>query len=96
MTEKVVHGISRRDFIKGTAAGAGIIAAAGGGLIGNGTDNVYAAAQSNKYSFETPPPAVPAGDIKQTIVADVVVVGLGLALTHGRYAGLKAAADNGK
>jgi fumarate reductase flavoprotein subunit len=79
MTEKVEQGISRRAFIKDTAAGTGIIAAAGGGLIGNRTDKVYAATQSNKYPFETPPPAVPAGDIKQTIVADVVVVGLGMA-----------------
>lgn len=96
MTEKVKQGISRRAFIKGTAAGAGIIAAAGGGLIGKSTDKLYAASQSNKYSFEIPPPAIPVGDIKQTVIADVVVVGLGMAgipaAISAAEAGVKVAA----
>lgn len=78
MTDNKGNRISRRNFIKGTAAGAGIIAAAGRGFIGKGPDRAHAAAQADKYSFEAPPPAIPASDISKTVTADVVVVGLGM------------------
>jgi fumarate reductase flavoprotein subunit len=54
--------ISKRDLIKGMAAGAGV-----------------AAAVSEKWSFEIPPPPIPQKEIKKVITADVVVVGAGLA-----------------
>jgi fumarate reductase flavoprotein subunit len=75
--------ISRRSFVKGTASGLGAAAA---------LENELAAGQSPqqpaKYSFETPPPPVPAGDIKETVSSDVVVVGAG---TAGLVAALSAA-----
>ena len=79
MTKKMDQGISRRTFIKGTAVGAGIIASTGRGPIENRTDQAYAATQKIKYSFEIPPPAIPASDIKKIVTTDVVVVGLGTA-----------------
>jgi fumarate reductase flavoprotein subunit len=95
MTKKTDHGINRRTFIKRTA-GAGIFAATGVGLIGSRPDHVHAAAQPNKYSFETPPPAIPAGEIRQTVSADVVVLGLGMAgipaALSAAEAGVKVAA----
>lgn len=92
MTEKTDHRISRRNFIKGTAAGAGIIAA-GRGFMGKGAAQAHAADQTNKYSFEVPPPAIPASDIKETVTADVVVVGLGMS---GIPAALSAAEAGAK
>ena len=75
MSRKIEKGISRRTFIKSTAVGAGIIASTGSGLIENSPDQAHAATQTKKYSFEIPPPAIPASDIKKTVTADVVVVG---------------------
>jgi len=79
MSERLKEGLSRRKFIKGAAAGAGIIAAAGSAIIGKGPDNAHAGNQPDKYSFEIPPAAIPSSDIKQTVTADVVVLGLGMA-----------------
>jgi fumarate reductase flavoprotein subunit len=65
--------VSRRSFVKGTAAGLGTAAVAA---------NILAAGQSPKpapkYSFETPPPPIPSRDIKSTVSTDVVVVGAGI------------------
>jgi succinate dehydrogenase/fumarate reductase flavoprotein subunit len=82
---KVKKSISRRTFIKDTAAGAGIITAAGTGL------SPVHAAQSRTYSFETPPPPIPEGKIKQRISAEIVVVGAG---TSGLVCA-NAAVENG-
>jgi fumarate reductase flavoprotein subunit len=76
MSRKVKKNITRRTFIKGTAAGTGIVAATGAGLIGNGLSSAQSV-QSKTYSFETPPPPIPAAEIKKTISAEIVVIGAG-------------------
>jgi succinate dehydrogenase/fumarate reductase flavoprotein subunit len=73
-------GITRRTFMKG----------AGAGLIGNGLSSARSA-QSKTYSFETPPPPIPAGEIKQRISTDIVVIGAG---TSGLVCA-NAAVENG-
>jgi succinate dehydrogenase/fumarate reductase flavoprotein subunit len=77
-------------FLKSTAAGAGIIAATGTGLIGNGLSSARSA-QSQTYSFETPPPPIPADKIKQRISTEIVVIGAG---TSGLVCA-NAAVENG-
>jgi succinate dehydrogenase/fumarate reductase flavoprotein subunit len=86
----VKNSITRRTFMKGTAAGAGIITATASGLIGNELSSARSA-QSKTYSFETPPPPVPAGKIKQRISAEIVVIGAG---TSGLVCA-NAAVENG-
>ncbi|SDE56894.1 FAD-dependent oxidoreductase [Sporomusa acidovorans] len=94
--KKTFKGISRRDFFKGSALTvAGI--AAGGLLVGCGKPKQEAAQTQaeklRKYSWETPPAPIPASQIKETIQADVVVVGSGLA---GLSAALRAAENGAK
>jgi len=79
MPKERKEAISRRTFIKG----AGLAAAAGSGLIGNGQHEALAE-QPCKYSFEIPPPPIPESKISQKLNADVVVVG-------GGHAGMTAA-----
>lgn len=72
--------VSKKDLIKGTAAGDRVAATAAAGrkLIGG----ELADARSDvceKWSFEVPPPPIPQKEIKKVITADVVVVGAGLA-----------------
>jgi len=90
MATKVKKDITRRTFMKGGAAGAGIITAAGTGLADKGLSSTQSA-QSKTYSFETPPPPIPAGEIKQKISAEVVVIGAG---TSGLVCA-NAAVENG-
>jgi succinate dehydrogenase/fumarate reductase flavoprotein subunit len=90
MARKVKKGITRRTFMKGTAAGAGIIAATGAGLAGNGLSSARSA-QPKTYLFETQPPPIPAGEIKQRISAEIVVIGAG---TSGLVCA-NAAVENG-
>jgi succinate dehydrogenase/fumarate reductase flavoprotein subunit len=82
MGGKVKQDITRRTFMKGTVAGAGIIAAAGA---------EPAEAQTKPYSFETPPPPIPADKIKQKISAEIVIIGAG---TSGLVCA-NAAVENG-
>ena len=90
MAGKTTKAITRRTFMKGSAAGTGIIAATRNGLAGKGSSSVHSA-QSGTYSFETPPPPIPAGEIKQRVSTEVVVVGAG---TAGLVCA-NAAAENG-
>ena len=76
--------------MKGAASGAGILTTTGAGWADKGL-NAAQSAQSKAYSFETPPPPIPAGEIKQRIVAEVVVIGAG---TSGLVCA-NAAAENG-
>ena len=85
---KVKKNITRRKFMKGT--GAGIIAATGPGLTGNGLSSTQSA-QSKTYSFETPPPPIPLDEIKQRIFTEIVVIGAG---TSGLVCA-NAAVENG-
>jgi succinate dehydrogenase/fumarate reductase flavoprotein subunit len=88
MAGKVKKSIARRTFMKG--AGAGIIAATSAGLIGNESSSARSA-QAKTYSFETPLPPIPAGEIKQRISAEIVVIGAG---TSGLVCA-NAAVENG-
>jgi succinate dehydrogenase/fumarate reductase flavoprotein subunit len=76
MARKVKKSITRRTFMKGTAAGAGIMTATVPGLIGKGLSSARSA-QSKTFSFETPPPPIPADKIKQRISTEIVVIGAG-------------------
>lgn len=67
--------ITRRSFIAGSAAGAGIIAAAAAGQ--DGEELSSGSRRSRAYSFEIPPPPIPEGKIERRIAADIVVVGAG-------------------
>ncbi len=87
MARKVKKSITRRTFMKRTAAGAGVLSATGIELAGN----ELSSARSKTYSFETPPPPVPAGEIKQRITAEIVVIGAG---TSGLVCA-NAAVENG-
>ncbi|MBN1569879.1 MAG: FAD-dependent oxidoreductase [Acidobacteria bacterium] len=71
-------GLGRRGFLKGAIAS---------GMAGIAASNPLTAAQHKKAgasegckpSWETPPPPIPPGEIKNTVTADVVVVGAGVA-----------------
>jgi succinate dehydrogenase/fumarate reductase flavoprotein subunit len=90
MAKKVKKSITRRVFMRRTAAGAGIIAATGTGLVGKGVSPT-ATVQSRTYSFEIPPPPIPAGEIRHRVSAEVVVIGAG---TSGLVCA-NAAVENG-
>ena len=79
--------LSRRRFVKGTAAGLGAAMLAEGGAAVR-----MAAAQApidtKRCAFETPPPPIPSREIGETRESDVVVVGAGVA---GLAAALSAA-----
>lgn len=93
--EKSQEGISRRNFLKGTAIGAaGVVAgfATAGILSGcapKAQNQAAAPGKAGKPSFLTPPAPIPDSQIKQTVNTDVVVVGAGLS-------GLSAAAHAGQ
>jgi succinate dehydrogenase/fumarate reductase flavoprotein subunit len=80
--------ITRRMFMKGTAAGA-MVGTTGGWIAGG--QNAAQAAQSKTYSFEIPPPPISAGQIKETITTEVVIIGAG---TSGLICA-NAAVENG-
>lgn len=68
--------MSRRGFIKGTLATAGV-AAAGGAFAGD-VPAQWAAPKCTGWSWEKPMEKIPAGQIKKTIETDVAVIGAGL------------------
>jgi fumarate reductase flavoprotein subunit len=78
--------ISRREFVKGAAAGAGALAGASA-LAGCGSAAGPAeecppcptTGPAAGYSFEVAPDPIPASEIKETVDADIVVVGAGIA-----------------
>lgn len=84
-------GITRRTFIKGAAIGAAGVASAGF-LAGCGQEEpktqTPAPGEAGKASFEVAPPPIPDSEIKNTVTADVVVVGAG---TAGMIAAISAA-----
>ncbi|QPC80941.1 FAD-dependent oxidoreductase [Phototrophicus methaneseepsis] len=82
-------GISRRSFIKNTSMG--LAASAGAGMLS--APQIAAAQEStNGLSWETAPEPIPDSEIVETIDADVVVVGAGLA---GTTAACRAAENGG-
>jgi len=95
--EEAKKGISRRSFLKGVAVGAAGIAAAGA-LAGCGEETgtktpPKEGEEPKKLSFEVPPEPIPEKDIKETVTADVVVCGAGLA---GMCAAISAAQAGAK
>ncbi|HPW17865.1 MAG TPA: FAD-dependent oxidoreductase [Candidatus Aminicenantes bacterium] len=86
------QGLSRREFLRNTAGGAGALAAAGTGLMARPAAAPRQAAAppaaAQQFPFETPPPPVPADKISSVVRTDVVVVGAG---TAGLLAALAAA-----
>jgi fumarate reductase flavoprotein subunit len=87
-TYKNRQGLSRRDFIKTTAAGTGAAAATAGNLLAQGNP----APQTDKYAFETPPPPIPSDRIQSTLSADIVVVGAGTSGLHAAWAASQSGA----
>jgi len=80
--DKLGKGISRRSFIKGAVIGTAGIASASmlAGCSPKESGNQQSSAGENgakKYSWETPPDPIPDSEIKETVEADVVVVGAG-------------------
>ncbi len=76
---KEPKGISRRSFLKGTAAvvGGGILASCAPTTV-EPTDT-ESASTSAKHPWEVPPEPIPDSEIKETVDADIVVCGAGLA-----------------
>ena len=79
MEEKEKQGVSRRSFLKSTAAGAGAIATGGGLLAGQkALAQSESTDQPGKYSWETPPAPIPDSQIKEKVTADILVIGCGI------------------
>jgi len=80
--------ITRREFLTGAATGAAGLAATGA-LAGCGGSTVPEEAEAEpsgqqptaaqQWEWETPPPPIAQGDIKETVTTDVVVLGAGVA-----------------
>ncbi len=95
--EKQEKGFTRRTFIKGAALGTVGIATAGI-LAGCGDDQTGApgsetGAGESVPSFLKPPPPIPDSQITETVTADVIVVGGGMA---GLSAAMSAAEEGAK
>ena len=90
-TEEKKQGISRRDFVKGVAliTGAGVIAGCSPKVV----STTEPTAEANKPSWDTAPAPIKAADIKETVSAEVVVVGAGVS---GLMAALSAAEAGSK
>ena len=73
-------GISRRSFLKNTEAGAGAIAMTGGMLSAaeKAAAQSVSSGQTGKYSWETPPAAIPDSKIKEKVTKDIVIIGCGV------------------
>lgn len=84
MTEKKDQGVTRRGFLKGTAASAGVIASSG--LTWNGA-RTAAAAQGSDDTLEKSPTIIPQSEIRETVSTEVLVIGAG---TSGMAATLSA------
>ncbi|MGB4504489.1 MAG: FAD-dependent oxidoreductase, partial [Syntrophaceticus sp.] len=97
--EKPKTGFSRRTFIKGAAFGAAGVAASGllvgcGGKNGSTEEKKETDSdEKGKLSFEETPKPIPDSEIKETVDADVVVVGAGLS---GLCAAISAAEEGAK
>lgn len=67
--------VNRRDFVKGTAAGIGVVAASGTVLL---SEQLAAACIEPTRSAQVTAPRVSPTQVKETVDADVVVVGAGI------------------
>ncbi|HZJ85284.1 MAG TPA: FAD-dependent oxidoreductase [Syntrophomonadaceae bacterium] len=96
--DKLPKGISRRRFIQGTAIGT--VAVSSIGVLAGCTKSPDEVAQEGagsgevgRPSFLDPPKAIPDGQIKETLTADVIVVGGGMS---GLCAAMSAAEEGAK
>lgn len=82
--EKISRPIERRSFLKGAASlgaavGLGSLVACGGNPQASEPNGKSSSASDKKRSWETAPDAIAESEISETIEADVVVVGAGMA-----------------
>jgi len=70
--------LGRRGFLK-RAAASGMAGFVASGPLAPAQQKTAAASSVCRPSWEIPPPPIPAGEIKNTVAADVVVIGAGLA-----------------
>ena len=90
-------GISRRDFLKGAAAGAVSMAVMGlsnGVALADDEELVMTAEKSvnTKWSFEIPPEPIPEDQIAEVIEDDIIIIGAGMS---GLTTALSAAQNGG-
>jgi fumarate reductase flavoprotein subunit len=85
MSDEKKQAITRRSFLKSATTGAGAIAVTGAGLLA--AENAVAqsassapasSSQTAKYSWETPPAAIPDSRIKEKVTKDIVIIGCGV------------------
>ncbi|MBP1762327.1 MAG: fumarate reductase/succinate dehydrogenase-like protein [Firmicutes bacterium] len=93
-SEEKQNGLSRRSFIKGAAVSSVMLGSAGA-LIGCGKEEEAPATKETSTESATPsflkkPDPIPAGEIKKTVTADVVVIGGGMS---GLCAAMSAAEE---
>jgi fumarate reductase flavoprotein subunit len=83
--------ITRRSFLKTTAAGAGVVAATGAGLLAGAdasaqteSSSSASSTEAKKYSWqktypwETPPASIPDSKIKEKVTMEIVIIGCGV------------------
>ena len=85
MDKEKKQGITRRSFLKNAAAGAGTIAVTGAGLLAaekavaqSASSAAASSGQIPKYSWETPPAAIPDSKIKEKVTTEIVIIGCGV------------------
>ena len=107
MEKEKMQGISRRSFLKNTAAGVGTIAVTGAGLLSAEKAVAQTATASSSatsaetakypwqktYSWETSPAAIPDSKIKEKVETEILVIGCGVA---GMTAALSANEEKAK
>ena len=86
--------ISRRDFLKGAAAGAASLAVMGMGgaaFAEDAPESMNAELSMKKWDFEIPPAPIPEDQIAEVIEDDIIVIGAGMSGLTTAY----SAAENG-
>jgi len=80
MSDEKNQAITRRSFLKNTAAGAGAIAMTGGVLSAaeKAAAQTASSSQGSKYPWETPPAAIPDTKIKERVTTEIVIIGCGV------------------
>ena len=86
------HQISRRSFLKGSAAAAAAVAAAGAMPV-MAEEEMAMAEEPAKASFEIAPDPVDESEIKETYEADIIVIGAGVSGLCCATSALEAGAD---
>ena len=89
--------ISRRDFLKGAAAGAASLAVMGLGggaaLAEDAPEAMNAELSLKKWDFEIPPAPIPEDQIAETIEDDIIVIGAGMSGLTTAYSAAECGAS---